>query len=389
MASKIYCGRGNHISYTDLMDLINLSFNCTTPETMLDGLLPKCYREQYHPQKQNYVIAEDETLVAAVGAYDHEIIVCGRHLHCRGVGNVAVHPNHRSKGYMKLAMNKALDDMIQDGVILSTLAGQRQRYQYFGYENAGVQISFRISPENIRHLYGSISSPYIPKLVTDSKDENIDDILRITERKAYVPFRPRDKYLDVAHSWKAKLLTFSDPSNENSFVGYCIVNGSDTITEVGVNHAENLTGIIRSVFDYLKKGFTINIPAYDAESIAILSPIAEKSSLGTAMMYNIFNYEAAIDAFMALKLSYTKMSDGELTLLIHGFAGDEALRVAVKDGVHTVTQIPNDVFIDLELDHLHAIDLLFSPVSAIREEQSNLVKSWFPLPIWMYSADGV
>ena len=83
------------------------------------------------------------------------------------------------------------------------------------------------------------------------------------------------------------------------------------------------------------------------------------------------------------------MPDGELTILIHGFAGDEALRVAVKDGVHTVTPISNNVFIDLELEHLHAIELLFSPVSAIREKQSILIKSWFPLPVCMYSADGV
>ncbi len=389
MASNIYCGRGDHIAYADLMDLLNLGFNRTAPDRAINGLLPKCYREQYHPEKENYVITEEGALVAAAGAYDHKITVCGRDIRCRGVGNVAVHPDHRSKGYMRLVMNKVVEDMVQDGIVLSTLAGQRQRYQYFGYAHAGVQYSFYISPSNIRHLCKTQASPYVTKLVTDPKDENIDDILRITEKKAYIPIRSREKYLDVANSWKARLLTFSDPANEDRFVGYCIVKGADTVTELGVERAQDLMEVMHAIFTYLEKGFTVNMPAYDSESVAILSPVAERVTLGTAMMYNVFNYQAVIDAFMALKLSYTQMPDGELRLLIHGYAGDEALCVTVKDGVHMVTPLPLDAAVDLELAHLQAIALLFNPVSVDREQRSNLVKSWFPLPIYMHSADGV
>jgi hypothetical protein len=40
---------------------------------------------------------------------------------------------------MQIAMKKALGDMVSDGIVLSTLAGHRQRYQYFGYEKSGAQ----------------------------------------------------------------------------------------------------------------------------------------------------------------------------------------------------------------------------------------------------------
>ena len=108
MNKEIYCGRGNHIPYAEYMALINLSFGFNTPETEFLGLLPKLYREEYRPQDQNYVVVEDGVLTTAVGAYDHELMVCGHRLPCRGVGNVAVHPDHRSKGYMRDAMNAAL-----------------------------------------------------------------------------------------------------------------------------------------------------------------------------------------------------------------------------------------------------------------------------------------
>ena len=137
METKIYCGRGRHIPYADYMNCINLVFGFTTPEQKFEGLLPKLYREDRRPQDSNYVVTEDGKLVAAVGAYDHEITVCGIKIPCRGIGNVAVDPETRGKGYMKATMNAALEDMIKEGIALSTLGGRRQRYQYFSYDKAG------------------------------------------------------------------------------------------------------------------------------------------------------------------------------------------------------------------------------------------------------------
>jgi GNAT superfamily N-acetyltransferase len=388
MAPHIYCGRGDQLSHADLMDLINLCFNAQTPESALDGLLPKCYREHYRPQDQNYIITEDGTPVAAVGAYDHAINVCDRHIACRGIGNVAVHPDHRSKGYMKMAMNKALTDMVSDGIALSTLAGHRQRYQYFGYEKSGAQYCFNISPQNIHHLFKDTSCPYALKRITDPEDALIDEIIRITDKKPYFPVRPREKYLDIANTWKADLFVLTDISDGN-FIGYCIINKAGTITEIGAKSDEYLLGMLHSVFTYLNKSFVVNIPSYDIGSLSILVPIAEDHSLGVAMMYNVFDYKTVIDAFMALKLSYTALPEGELTLLIHGFAKDERLRITVKDGKHTLMSVCDAVDFDLELEHLQAIELLFGPISAFRERQNALIRCWFPLPLWMYSADEV
>ena len=389
MSATIYCGRGNHIPYADYMDLINLSFGFTTPETQFLGLLPKCYREQYRPQDQNYVVTEDGVLTAAVGAYDHEIVVCGRRLPCRGIGNVAVHPDHRSKGYMKLAMNKSLEDMISDGIVLSTLGGRRQRYQYFGYDKAGTLYQFSISLDNIRHTFGNFDAPYTVRIVTDPADSVIDEILKITEDRPFNPIRARETYLDIANTWKAKLLAFADPTDGDRFMGYCIMDGGNSMSELRLAEGADLMKVIRSVFVLLDSGFTVNLPAYQAEYVAALSPIAEGSAIHASMMFNVLNYEAAVEAFMALKLTYASIPDGSVTLRIHGYAGDETLRITVKEGKHTVESLPATEAFDLELTHLQATELLFAPVSGFRETRSPLLRAWFPLPIWMYRADEV
>lgn len=160
MEKQIYCGRGSHIPYADYMHLIDLTFGFETPETQFLGLLPKLYREERRPQDSNYVVTEDGSLCAAVGAYDHGLTVCGDTLPCRGIGNVAVHPDYRSRGYMKMAMEAALDDMVRDGIALTSLGGRRQRYQYFSYDRCGPCLNFSFNRDNLRHVWGDLNAPF-------------------------------------------------------------------------------------------------------------------------------------------------------------------------------------------------------------------------------------
>ena len=388
MEKNIYCGRGNAVPYEELMSVLNTSFGFFTPETEFLGLLPKLYREQYRPQDQNWVVTEDGVLTAAIGAYDHEIIVCGRRLPCRGVGNVAVHPDHRHKGYMKLAMNQAIADMVNDGIVLSTLGGRRQRYQYFGYDKAGPAYHFSISRDNIRHTYGDAPAPFAVRLVEDPADPIIDEIIALTEKGRFVPTRDRAAYLDIANTWKARLLVLTDPAEGDRFVGYCVCDGG-SLSELRVARGEDFMGLVRSVYACLNQGFTVGLPSYETEQIKAISLIAEGVAVHPSMMYLILNYAATIEAFMALKLTYTTLPDGELTLLIHGHGGDERIRITVKAGKHTVETVSEDTPADLELGHLEATELLFGCISAARETSSELIRLWFPLPLWMYRADEV
>ena len=389
MNKQIYCGRGNHIPYADYMDLINLSFGFTTPETQFLGLLPKLYREERRPQDSNYVVTEDGVLTAAVGAYDHEIVVCGHRLPCRGIGNVAVHPDHRSKGYMKDAMNAALRDMVSDGIALSTLGGRRQRYQYFGYDKAGPLYTFSLTRDNIRHTYGDLTAPYEARFVTDPADPVIGQILDLNRQNPFCPIRSPEDYLDVANTWHARLMAVTDPQGEGRFVGYCILEGRNSLSEVQVTESAALMGLLRTVSATLDSRIVIRIPPHEQDYIAALTPVAEGFSLGCSMQYNVLSYRAVTEAFLALKMTYDPLPDGELTYLIHGYGGDERITISVKDGQATVTPADETAPVTRELTHFEATSLLFSPISPLRDSGSLQERLWFPLPLTMLHADEV
>lgn len=386
MSKSVYCGKGNHIPYADYMDFIDLVFGFTTPEQKFEGLLPKLYREGRRPQNSNYVVTEDGVIKAAVGAYDHEITVCGVKIPCRGIGNVAVHPDTRGMGYMKATMNAALEDMIKDGIALSTLGGRRQRYQYFSYDKAGPCYTFSVTRDNIRHTYGTLDAPLAVKVIEDKDDTMIDGIMTLAATAPFVPTRAREDYLDIANTWHACLMAFLDGDR---LAGYCIMDPGNAISEIRAARDEEFMSLIRSVSAYLESGLTIRLPSFDTAYINALAPGAEGVTLGSSMSYTVLNYRLVLDAFLKLKLTYADLEDGEVTLLIHGFAGDECVRLAVKNSMATVENIPDDIPVDHELTHMEALNILFAPISPLRDRMSGVMRDWFPLPLWMYRADEV
>ena len=69
--------------------------------------------------------------------------------------------------------------------------------------------------------------------------------------------------------------------------------------------------------------------------------------------------------------------------------GDETIRIEVKHGGVTVEKADGASVPEVELGHIEAISFLTGLFSARRQTLSPAVRSWFPLPLFMDSADHV
>ena len=106
MEDKIYYGRGCLEQHDDYMKFINYVF-APDDSTFFENLLPKLYSPEQNPAYNSFIAVEDGEFRAAVGAFPCEMMVCGKKLKGVGIGNVACHPEHRSKGFMSKLMNLA------------------------------------------------------------------------------------------------------------------------------------------------------------------------------------------------------------------------------------------------------------------------------------------
>lgn len=386
---NIRCALGTDVPYEAFMQLINDVFGFTDTGRDFRTLLPKLYRPGRSPQNENYCVTEDGRAVAAVGAFSHEIVVCGTTIPCRGIGNVAVSADRRSRGYMKAAMHMALDDMVRDGIALSTLGGRRQRYNYFSYDRAGVCHTFSLNRDNMRHVYGADRKPAFDTVVKveETDTELLTAIRALSQSGDFFPVRAAADFLDIAKTWQAELYAVCQ---SGTFIGYAMIEPSHLVTEIRTVNDADFMPMLTTLFDaWQLPAVTVCLAEHMVSAIQAIAPVAEGVQTGCSMMYSVLNYRLVCDAFFRLKATYTDLPDGSLTLLIHGRGGDERIRLSVREGIPAVETVDESVPVDRELSHLEAMNLLFAPVSPTRRTLPAFAKVWLPLPIWMFRADEV
>lgn len=384
--SDIYHGRGDERLYDDYLDFINYVFGFNGNSEDFRKLLPKLYGREDKPVESSYITLEDGKLRAAVGAFDHTLSVCGRELRCRGIGNVAVHPYHRSRGFMRKLMTMAVNDMISDGIVLSELGGRRQRYNYFAFEKTGTAYRFTVNSDNIRHCFGADavrSCSLSLRRVTAEDGELLTAMSALCASQIYDPHRVNERFFDIVTSWHCVPYAFM---KGGAFVGYAIA-GSKAVHEIVLTEGAELPDAVVALYGTLGAAFTLTLPPFRPDYIRSLYRICESYEVVTDKSFCVLNYRAVLDAFASLKLTYTSVPDGALTLLIHGRAGDERLRLTVTRGEVTVESYDGEV--ELELEHIDAMNLLFSPFCPGRDELSDFARLLLPLPLWLYYADAV
>ena len=385
MTNNVYFGRGTAEMFDDYIDFINYVFGFNGNSSDFKKLLPKLYKYEYEPASSSYVALENGKLKAAVGAYDHDISVCGHFLKTRGIGNVAVHPYARGCGYMKQLMNLALDDMVADGVVLSVLGGRRQRYNYFSYDKLGSSVSMSFNNDNIRHTFGAVRNHRIRFSVLKENDhEAIKLIKSLSESYSLYALRSEDKYFEILSSWNQKVCV---GYIDDKFVGYAVYKGSG-VNELLVTDESLLPEFVSSLYDYLgSSSMQLSFPVFLPNYISALISICESYSLEPCKSFSVLNYKEVVKAFLDLKATYTNLPDGRIVLDIHGKARDEKIAISVNKGEATVDYCEDDA--DFELSHLEAMNLLFASVYVKRELLPDFARIWFPLPIYLYSSDVV
>jgi len=378
----IYKGRGTPEMYDDLMDFMNYVFGFNGNESDFKKLLPKLYKPECDPCYNNYVVTENGKLKAAIGAFDSVLNVNGETLTCRGIGNVAVHPYSRSKGYMKDCMKMALDGMIADGVDFSVLGGIRQRYNYFGYESSGPSYRVDIGSRDVSYVFDRAGVPFVEldlHAVSENDTELLDKMYALHATRPLRTVRSREQFLDVCRSWRSTAYAIL---KDGEFRGY-FVAGLQELTLVDEN---DFNDVVRNYIRHHGK-VSMHFAAWETDHMEKAAAIGSAPTMDYSDMYSILNYKKVVSAFLKYKASYTDLADGEIAVKINGFAKEEKLLIYVENGVPFVEEHTGDC--DIELNHLEAASFFFGLYSHAWTKVPAPARGWFPLPLYVDSADHV
>lgn len=133
--------------WDDFMKLLERSYGFSS------GFFPRYYPYIYGAECRDlssfYVVEDNGKLVSHVGLFKMKAISFGHSIIMGGIGGVATLPEERGKGYMTVLLNHVINVMKRDGIPLSVLWGDRQRYGAFGWEVAGQKQALYITSRSL------------------------------------------------------------------------------------------------------------------------------------------------------------------------------------------------------------------------------------------------
>ncbi len=389
---QIYYGKGTGVDREELVDFLNLVFGFNGYDNGFMHFLPCLYKEQYDPAGHNLVAMEEENgrrkLRAAVGVYPRTFSVMGETFLSHGIGNVAVHPDSRGKGYMRQLMHMAIDDMIEAGADFSDLGGLRHRYRYYGYEKAGCEWSFAVTRTNLRHVFPDAAAPAVYfKRVTEGDSALLDAMHGLYESKAFHTVRPREALADILNV-SGHVYSVHQKSDD----GFCGFFRGDL--EDLVLADEGL--FLDTVRAYLEnhEEVELTVQPYETARMEALHPVYESCHPHTALQILVFRFRRLVAALLRLKAQSAGLVDGVRAYQITGIpAGkgavrEEAFTVSVSGGVPEVHEGAFGGAKLCALSYLDAVSFFFGLLSPQRH-MDPVSAQWFPLAIHIDGCDHV
>ena len=377
-------GNSVHDENPEYIELINLAFGFTGTDHPFTKILPKLFGPGVDSASRTWFVKERESgkFVAAVGCFPITFNVCGEEIKAFGIGNVAVHPEYRGEGFMKACMEAAYDEMTASGAAMSLLSGRRHRYNHFGYEKCAAESVFTLTRKCVSYLRPDLKSALEMKKLERTDEEALDRIYDLHNTRAYRALRDRSMLYDIMISWEAEPYVFL---KDGGFAGWAILKGN-TVTEMIAEDDLYLDDMIVALTG-IRQELEFLVPPFDTSLESALWKYTETVYTGADLCFSVFDYEKVLGLLMKLKCGYEKMADGGIVVRVNGVNGRENLRISVKNNLPSVEKCDDEP--DITLDHLAAMRFFFMERSPERSLLPPALASWFPLPIYVHSADNV
>jgi GNAT superfamily N-acetyltransferase len=355
----------------DVIDFANYVFSQSRVPHDFKTLIPVAYADEVEGLgAEHYLIKKDGKIRALVADRRSVHYYGSEALRTGFIGTVSVHPYARGEGYMKALMPYAVERARADGVDLLILGGQRQRYNYFGFESAGCKLTFHVTATNLRHTLSDVSADGIT--FAPLTREDVAFCLALYQTLPIHADRTEEDFQRCAAMWNMPCRTVR---RNGELIGYAV----GSFAECVLRDEEDFPAVLKALF--LAEGWKsadIAVPPYARDRIAFLSRIAEGYSIGHVDMVRILNWKRVLEVMLRFRASYAALCDGEASFAVEG----ARYTVKVEQGVPTVTQAPAPE--EECLSPVEAERLLFQNLGLLEDRG---FYNWLPLPLFVLPGD--
>ncbi len=352
----------------EILDLANYVFSQSARPHDFAVLLPKVYAPGRAFADIHYVARQDGRIRAQVALQPLTLRIGEHTLQAGYVGTVSSHPRARGEGHMKGCMAALLADARARGLDVLSLGGQRQRYQYFGFERGGQQIAFSLDHANVRHALADVDCADVA--FAPLAESDVKSALALHDKQAISCQRSVDGFLTVLRSWQGEAFAIR---RGGAFAGYLYARGND-IPELRLENEDDLYGVLKAWLAFRAvKGARVLAYPHEPSRVRALDALCEYTTVADDGMYAVLNWRRVLAALLTLKNAACPLAYGRAVLEVQGVCRLEI--IVNEDGV---TVRDTDAAPDVSLPALQAQRLALSPLTALAPAPKAL-GNWFPL----------
>ena len=371
--------------FEEAMDFINMVFSMAHCPFDFAKFLPRLYQPTDEHMSRNLVVRENGRIRGLVGMYPDHVQVGDVVLNLGGIGAVSSHPNDRGKGWMKLLVEKQVEQMKEEHYDISFLIGQRQRYMYFGYEKTGQMLEFKVNKSNIKHYQQQDEATQFSFIRMHAEDvAGIEKAKLLHDMQPVYCIRPEEAFFQYLSTGFMQPWAVLDQTGK--MIGYLAANGENKkIVELFVEESASLTCILRSwLVQQNVQEVTIIQPIWAKHVSQCLGNLAEDMQITGSGNWQMFHWDKVISALLSVKGKQQQLMDGSLCIGIMGY-GNLHLEVCGNSVNCELTTAQADV----QWDALIATRMMFghvppSIITSIPKPIQPVLASWFPLPLsWL------
>lgn len=337
--------------FSEVLELVDRGF--VREQGGMAARLPFCYDET-HPE-YHAVVRQDDIIVAHVGAIPQTLAVNGDTVACRGISGVATDPRYRGNGYMSDLLEFWLDRIDEP---LMDLGGDRQRYGHFGWENAGREVSYRVTERSLS------LSPDVSVKRYNGDAADLDTLCDLHAEESYRLIRSQEVSQQVYG--RRGVETLLTTGEQPAYLSFNRESRDPQVVEFG-GSCEDMMGLISYVFRWLNVSSLTVVAPPSHQLNSVLRNNSDYWQITPMRMFNIRDLPALLlgfEAELARRWETNGKGNGDLTL---GIVGDaDAVRFHYGDDftVERTGATP-----DLSLDRREMTHLLFGfPACEIRSD---------------------
>lgn len=354
------------------------------PKTSFPVLIPALYQPTDEHMRCNYAIRRQGKLAAVVGLFPITLRVGNAILRIAGIGSVSVGHTFRRQGLMQELMCHITEQIRHEQYHLAFLGGQRQRYRFFGWERAGLNLHVEINRANLRHTFGD--QAYGVRLEQVNQDHSLIDRLKAIHDAQ--PWRCERKHFDrFLHNWLNQPVMALDQTGD--VLGYVVFNrnGTQIVEHVASDDNRSMQIVQAAVESREQHSIKVICDPLPSQFNHRLIQWCESMHLAASGNWQVFDWPHVITTMLRARHEAAPLPIGSVVVAV----ADHAFRMTIDSQGPSCE--PSDDAPDITGDGPMITRLLFGPLKPSMvtnlPDTAWVLEAWCPLPLRLPNQDHV